>query len=137
MNSIEILKTSIETLENEIIKIRNEFNRQSIWLFILAISIESLNSSVYLKIFAYFIGILIFFYNLQIAIGSKGDFTTRYHNLEKLLDLNNNDYELMRCLIQNNQSKMKKIKLYDFSIFILPFIFYIFSIANFMYTLQA
>lgn len=136
INKIEILKNSIENLENEIIVIRNEFNRHTIWLFILAISIDSLNSSIYLKVFAYFIGILIFFYNIQIAIGTKGDFTTRYNKLKESIDTSNENYEFMKCLVENNQNKMKKIKLYDFVTFILPFLFYMFSIVHFFYVIQ-
>ena len=125
------LNQSIEKLENEISEVRNKFNNKSIWLFILIVSIDNLNSSVYLKLFAYIIAIIIYFYYLQLAIGKKGNFLNRYQVLINSLEVDTIQNECVVCLIEKSQAKMKKIAFYDILIFILSILFYVFSIYQF------
>lgn len=82
------MKIGRENLENEITATREQLSNKSIWLFILAISINSLDTCSFLKPLAFAIGLSIYFYYFKLVIGERGNFALYLTiDLEKCLDI--------------------------------------------------
>lgn len=133
------MEERIKNIENKIATDREQLSNKSIWLFILAISINSLDSCSFLKPLAFTIGFIIYFYYFKLILGGYENFSLRYQNLIDEINTNNQQNISSQCLmdkIELSKCKTKKVPIYGYFVFILPILFYTASIFNYFYALK-
>ena len=133
------MEEKIKNIENEIVTDREQLSNKSIWLFILAISINSLDSCSFLKPLAFVIGFIIYFYYFKLILGEHKKFSSRYQNLIDEINTNKQKDISSQCLIDKvelSKCRTKEVPIYGYFVFILPILFYTASIFNYFYELK-
>lgn len=133
------MEEKIKNLENEIAIDREQLSNKSIWLFILAISISSLDACSFLKPLAFAIGLIIYFYYFKLILGERGNISSRYQNLIDEINTNEQKDISSQCLIDKielSKCKTKEVPIFGYFVFILAILFYMASIFNYFFELK-